>query len=83
MFFSSVGAKQERDATEITKLRLLVDSQNSDIANLEAALGDTQGQLEKLQASANEETERRMFEVMSKLVDVVRILVHSCEPKFF
>ena len=39
--------KQERDATEITKLRLLVDSQNSDIANLEAALSDTQAELDK------------------------------------
>ena len=77
MFFSSVGAKQERDATEITKLRLLVDSQNSDIANLEAALGDTQGQLEKLQASANEETERRMLEVMSKYEDQLKHLEES------
>ena len=46
-FCSSVAIKQERDATEITKLRLLVDSQNNDIANLEAALSDTQAELDQ------------------------------------
>ena len=77
MFFSSVGAKQERDATEITKLRLLVDSQNSDIANLEAALGDTQGQLERLQATAKDETERRILEVRSNYEEQLKHLEDS------
>ena len=73
MFFSSVGAKQERDATEITKLRLLVDSQNSDIAILEAA----KDQLEKIQASANEETERRILEVRSKYEEQLKHMEDS------
>ena len=77
MFFSSVGAKQERDAEEITKLRLLVDSQNSDIANLEGALGDTQSQLERIQSSAGEENERRMLDLMSKYEDQIKLLEDS------
>ena len=74
-FYSSVGARQERDATEITKLRLLVDSQNTDIANLEAALGDTQSQLEKVLTSTNEEdTERRFLEIMTKYEEQIKEL---------
>ena len=46
-FCSSFVVKQERDATEIAKLRLLVDTQNNDIANLETALNDTQNELDK------------------------------------
>lgn len=62
-FCSSVAIKQERDATEITKLRLLVDSQNNDIANLEAALSDTQTELDR--GDQAEETRRR-YEVQMK-----------------
>ena len=62
-FCSSVAIKQERDATEITKLRLLVDSQNNDIANLEAALSDTQAELDR--GDQAEETKRR-YEVQMK-----------------
>ena len=73
MFYSSIGAKQERDATEITKLRLLVDSQNTDIANLESALADTQNQLDNTLAQANnEEAERRILEVMNKYEAQIR-----------
>ena len=59
----SVAARRERDATEITKLRLLVDTQNTDIANLEAALADTQAELEAAGgARAQYEAERRQLE---------------------
>ena len=60
VFISSVGVKQERDATEITKLRLLVDSQNTDIANLESALGDTQDQLETVHSAMKIKYEEQM-----------------------
>ena len=59
----SVAARRERDATEITKLRLLVDTQNTDIANLEAALADTQAELEAAGGErAQYEAERRQLE---------------------
>ena len=51
-FCSSFVVKNERDATEITKLRLLVDTQNNDIANLETALNDTQNELDRAVATA-------------------------------
>jgi len=51
-FCSSFVVKNERDATEITKLRLLVDTQNNDIANLETALNDTQNELDRAVAAA-------------------------------
>jgi len=72
-FCSSVALKQERDATEIAKLRLLVDTQNNDIANLENALTDTQNELDRTlgassqtQDSAMEEAERKIQSISKK-----------------
>merc|ERR1719228_1443700 len=63
--------KQEKDATEIAKLRLLVDTQNNDIENLENALNDTQNELDRAQDSQNqnllaEEAEKRAVEISKK-----------------
>jgi len=71
IFCSSVALKQERDATEITKLRLLVDTQNNDIANLENALSDTQNELDRslgtsAQDTAIEEAERKIQNILKK-----------------
>ena len=76
VFCSSVAMKQERDATEIAKLRLLVDTQNNDIANLEAALNDTQNELERTQAdtSADTENERRIQNIKLHYEDQIKEL---------
>jgi len=69
LFCSSVAMKQERDATEIAKLRLLVDTQNNDIANLENALNDTQNELDRTQGDSSqqnfvsEEADRKLQEL--------------------
>jgi len=74
LFCSSVAMKQERDATEITKLRLLVDTQNNDIANLENALNDTQNELDRSQGASSqsqdvaiEEAERKLQSISGKV----------------
>ena len=74
VFCSSVAMKQERDATEIAKLRLLVDTQNNDIANLEAALNDTQNELERTDTAAGSENERRIQELKIHYEDQIKEL---------
>lgn len=88
LFCSSVAIKQERDATEITKLRLLVDTQNNDIANLENALNDTQNELERVQgnSSANqdslhEEAELKIRSISEKAEAELNEMKHSYERK--
>jgi len=89
LFCSSVAMKQERDATEITKLRLLVDTQNNDIANLENALNDTQTELDTRQSASsqnqdfvNEEAERKVQAITMKAEADLREMKQDYEIKF-
>jgi len=89
LFCSSVAMKQERDATEIAKLRLLVDTQNNDIANLENALNDTQTELDTRQSASsqnqdfvNEEAERKVKEISMKAEADLKEMKQDYEIKF-
>jgi len=89
LFCSSVAMKQERDATEITKLRLLVDTQNNDIANLENALNDTQNELDRTQGTSlqnqdfvSEEAERKVQSITRKAEVDLKEIKQGYEIKF-
>lgn len=89
LFCSSVAMKQERDATEIAKLRLLVDTQNNDIANLENALNDTQTELDTRQSASSqnqdfvsEEADRKVQEISMKAETDLKEMKQDYEIKF-
>eukprot|EP00092_Neocalanus_flemingeri_P014649 GFUD01015811.1.p1 GENE.GFUD01015811.1~~GFUD01015811.1.p1 ORF type:complete len:777 (-),score=220.64 GFUD01015811.1:932-3262(-) len=89
LFCSSVAMKQERDGTEITKLRLLVDTQNNDIANLENALNDTQNELDRSQGVSlenqdfvSEEAERKVQAISRKAETDLNDIKQGYEIKF-
>ena len=78
IFCSSISLKQERDATEITKLRLLVDTQNSDLAGLESALNECRVELGRAQEDSQAVALRDQLAVAASteraLIDKVRSL---------
>jgi len=66
-FCTSAAIKHDRDATEISKLRLLIDTQNNDIADLENALNNTQNELEQLHTASRAGNAEIIESELSKL----------------
>ena len=69
-FCTGVINKQKEDTEEIAKLRQLIDNQNVDIANLENALGDVQGELDnKLKGAGDQDEMAAAYEAKFKALE--------------